>query len=578
MADASHNDPASPERQQLIASKQALLTLAEGLDRVRILIELGDLHSGADDGFQEAIRHYEEALRTRPGDLPLLHKLRAMYARAGRWDDVVALLRRAAGAEGDAQVRGKLHETAAVILQGTLQRPGEAVAEYEAALDAFFADPARVTKERLPELLAPLSAIDQIGAARGDWDGLARSYLRMLERMPKEGHSRAKLQLTHALGEIHRTRRGDVPQAIAAYEAAQRIEPDNAARRRVLEGLYAQAGGAYAERAEEAARRALVADPQDAEAYRTLRRALLRPSPDGAWLCAAALVALGRADEEEARAYEEGRARGAVAFRGRLTDERWLQLWHEGEDRVLSSLLGAVGPAVGLLRGAEHRQLGLSRAARRELATDETLLGRTIHAACPALSVQPPEVYFLPDREAGLLLGNARVGAELVPCLVAGAQVLSGLGPRELAYLVGAFLCKLRPEHYLRLVVETAAEREVALRAALLVAGLQLPIPPALKDSVEGYAQALRPHLRPAALEHLQQVALRAGAQRLAFDLQRWTAAVDLSAARAGLLLCGDPVVAARLAAQEPGGAQRERVGDLLRFAVSPQHLTLRQG
>ena len=56
MADASHNDPAAPERQQLIASKQALLTLAEGLDRVRILIELGDLHSGADDGFQEAMQ------------------------------------------------------------------------------------------------------------------------------------------------------------------------------------------------------------------------------------------------------------------------------------------------------------------------------------------------------------------------------------------------------------------------------------------------------------------------------------------------------------------------------------------
>jgi hypothetical protein len=56
--------------------------------------------------------------------------------------------------------------------------------------------------------------------------------------------------------------------------------------------------------------------------------------------------------------------------------------------------------------------------------------------------------------------------------------------------------------------------------------------------------------------------------------------AVELTAHRVGLLLCNDVAVAARLVEGEPAqasGLQTDKVGELLRFAVSESYLALRR-
>ena len=64
-------------------------------------------------------------------------------------------------------------------------------------------------------------------------------------------------------------------------------------------------------------------------------------------------------------------------------------------------------------------------------------------------------------------------------------------------------------------------------------------------------------------------------------DLKRWIQAVDISAARAGLLLCADLEIAKKIVAAEPqlpgDLPPPDKLKELIVFSVSEQYLALRK-
>jgi hypothetical protein len=88
-------------------------------------------------------------------------------------------------------------------------------------------------------------------------------------------------------------------------------------------------------------------------------------------------------------------------------------------------------------------------------------------------------------------------------------------------------------------------------------------------------AAAIEPLLQPAQIDALRGHLLRFVEEGGRTNLQRWGAAVDKTACRAGLLLCGDLTSAAAMLKAEEG-ANGELLRDLIAFATSEAHSKLR--
>ena len=95
------------------------------------------------------------------------------------------------------------------------------------------------------------------------------------------------------------------------------------------------------------------------------------------------------------------------------------------------------------------------------------------------------------------------------------------------------------------------------------------------------YVDHLRKVIPPQNLEQLGVVVQRFVAAKGEADLNKWSNAVDMTATRAGFLMCGDLDVAVRLVQAEPvtvGVAEpKEKVKDLIHWSISDEYFTLRE-
>ena len=132
--------------------------------------------------------------------------------------------------------------------------------------------------------------------------------------------------------------------------------------------------------------------------------------------------------------------------------------------------------------------------------------------------------------------------------------MLAGRGDKDVAFPSAAFLTKMRPEHYLRAILTSNTELAVALLSAIRLARPDFPVPPQHAQFVEQFAGAMNPFVPFAAREHLGLVVQKYIANKSQLDMAKWAQAVDLSAHRAGLIVCNDLSVAARSCAGCRGG------------------------
>jgi hypothetical protein len=166
------------------------------------------------------------------------------------------------------------------------------------------------------------------------------------------------------------------------------------------------------------------------------------------------------------------------------------------------------------------------------------------------------------------------------PATLAGKTVLLGRSPEELAFAIGKHLACYRGEHYIRTLFPTVAELKILLFSAIKVVAPTFPVPEALRAAVSATAGELAKHMAPIQREGLRMVVQRYIADGAKADLRRWIQTTEATAARAGLLLAGDLVVAAKALASEPQVpgdlSPREKVQELAVFSVSEQYAALR--
>jgi hypothetical protein len=323
--------------------------------------------------------------------------------------------------------------------------------------------------------------------------------------------------------------------------------------------------------------RRLRRNPTAAEGYRQLFRIqMARGDADAAFRASEALTALGVANADETAAFERGRAQTLIAPRGSLSQAAWHDfLFHPEQELLTGQIFSVIAPAVLVGRVTSLRRDGKLRVPAPETKQDPSKATITAVRAVPwaaaILGLACPALYVDKTRDVGFehLPG-------VPPSTVIGKRVLSGRSQLEQAFAVGRHLTWYRQEMYLKTLFSAVPDLEDLFLAALIIANPGLPIAEDMKRRVTPIAQAIVPMLEPQQIDALRGCFLRFVEEGGRTNLQRWSAAAEKTAARAGLVLCGDLGTALALLEREEG-ALGELGKDLLWFSASDRYGKLRR-
>ena len=527
---------------------------------------------------QKAIAAHLEALNFKPGDRQVLHNLLDLFSDTKQWKKAMEILTKLAELE-QGKLKAKYLTAAGNIANYELHSTDEAVEIYNLALDED------------PDDLKAFERIDKIMTAKKDWRNQERNYRKMIKRMgqePPPDKRPTQIALWHALGEIYRSRLKDFKSAMAAFEVCVTLDPDAVARHQILAELYQVSGPETYEKAVKEYRY-LIKTTQDSgqmAAYmKTLRRLFLEMRQyDRAWCVASVLVFLRKADPEDQQFFDQYRAKGFVRAKARLTEELWQRnIYHPDEDRHISAIFAGVSQAVAAVRAKDHKDWGLKRKDKRDIATDQLLFSKVFNYVNQVLGVPQPELYLRPESPGELDMANTREKAQLIPSFVVGASLLQGRPEKELAYVIGKKLALMRSDHFVRwpTVVPTVAELKVVFLAALRLVAPKFEVKSDLQAPVGQYLELLRRLTSPQMLEQLSAVVQRFIAAKSEADLHKWSNAVDFTATRAGFLVCNDLDVAAKLVQTEPVAVgvvePKEKIRDLVQWSISEEYFALRE-
>lgn len=561
-------EKAGDNKQVAEYKRQILDSVFDGEERFALLVEIGDLWAEKEKDPRKSLEAYEEARDLKPVDHVLLHKMLQSYQQAEEWQKMVDILDAIQEIEERPTIRSKFVYTQAQIYRDKLEDKERAVELFNEALDLN------------PDLLEAFERINKILTADRNWKQLERSYRKMLHRIAGKGKNELEHNLWHQLGLIYRDRTGQTNEAIDAFRMSAGLVEEAPMQRKILAELYESS-----ERWDDAIkeqRRLLALDPLGIEAYQALYRLYLhKQSYDEAWCLAAAMSFLKKADPEAERFFEDYRPKGMLPVTGRLGNEHWLRaLNHPNESLYISKIFEMIVPAALQAKLTQLKAQGklpqLDERFRQDPATSTVTFAKTFGWAAQVLGIAPPVLYVRNDIQAYI----GAVPAE-PPASVAGQVVLSGFQPQELTFICGKHLTLYRPEHYLRVLFPTQAELTIMLFAGILLAAPQQPLPPDMDLQIRATAQELARHMQPVQLEGLRQVVKKFLADGAKANVKRWNQAVELTACRAGLVLCGDLEIAKKIIAQEaqlPGDlSPADKLKELLLFAVSEEYSAIRK-
>jgi tetratricopeptide (TPR) repeat protein len=564
----------------VIHAKRSLLVTADEDRQIELLDEISGIYANRVDNPQKAIGALREALEVKPDHHQLLQKLLDLYTSTEQWKKSVETIERFIELEADHLRRGMYHNAAGDICRGKMKAIDEAIDYYERALDCFFEEGTeKIPQSFLPRTYKPFEYIDKLYTTKRDWKGQERTYRRMIKRLSQG--DQILVNLWHNLGEIYRSRLKQFGSAVAAFEVAQRLDPKNVQRREILAELYVLAGPEHSDKAVLQHMLMLKDEPFRTESYKQLRKIYMDTRQyDKAWCVCATLAFLKKADPEEVQFYEQYKPRGFVKAKHRLTETHWSQLLHDDEDRYVSAIFGAIWQGAASIHSMPHKNFGLKRKDRRVIETDDLNFSRIFYYTSQVLNVPLPEVYLQPEQQGDILIANVHDRGQLVPSFVVRAGLLSGRPEKEIAFSSAQWMSYMRPDHFLKLALQTNTDLKRAFLSAIVLVKRDFPIAPDMQPLVAQYLPEMQRRTTPQMLEQLGLVVHRFLQAAPEVNLKTWGNAVEASSFRAGFVVCGDLEVAARMISLQPtvvgGATPKERVKELVLFSVSEDYFAVR--
>jgi hypothetical protein len=319
-------------------------------------------------------------------------------------------------------------------------------------------------------------------------------------------------------------------------------------------------------------------DPRDDNSLHALYRQCIRAGDaDRALFTAQALDAIGAANAEERAFAAKHRQEGLIRPTSPVTPEAWTRLlFHPEEEPLVGEIFSVVVSAVLMGRLSALRRdkalVKLPVEKKQDPAKTTLQAVRAFAWGAAILGMVSPPLYADPDYE-----GLVEVVPAVPPATRLGVKALSGRKGGELAFLAGRNLAMQREEHFVRLLFPTIQGLEDIFLAALSIGNPGLPLSAETRQRVVPISKAIEPILEARGIDRMRGCFLRFVEEGGRANLQRWAGAVEKTAARAGLLLAGDLKSAQSVLELEDPAKAKERMDDLLAFAVSERHAKLRK-
>jgi tetratricopeptide (TPR) repeat protein len=551
--------------QRAIDLRRREVELAQGAERVTLLVDLGELVADKVGDSDYAGRCFLLALDEAPNDRRILTRLMQLFSAEKDWSRLLEVVVRLADLVEDPKQRAKYLHTAAMVAAREIGDPDQALGLLDGALEA---DPTH--EGATTEALA-------IRRRLGDWDGIKDLLKRRAQQLAATGRNQELLIVLDELGETY-ARLGSIEQAARVYESALDVEPDGVRWLERLARTYAS-DPRFLEQGKNALALWIEVDPYRPEPYQILRRMYTQARlADGAWLAAQALHVLGQAQPDESRFYQRFRGLELVQARRRLTGDEFMELvMPDDSEPLVTSLFSLIEPYVLATRGRPESAYGLGVEDELDMQRYPHGLVYAFYHAAQIFPGDEPRIFQRqsdPSRVTPLATPS--------PSVVLGAGAFAdGMGPLESAFVAGSEITHALPGLRLRTLLPNMTALKSWLLGAIRLVKPKFPVASELEASVIDAARVLESAATGEYREHLVHTVSKLLQDSAALDLKRWIRSVDQAADRAGLILCGDLDVGVAVIRSEPArqGALDPvaRARDMLIYSVSAAHIEVRE-
>ncbi|MGA7123410.1 MAG: hypothetical protein WBY94_25125 [Polyangiaceae bacterium] len=541
--------------------RRRLANLVGADQRVGELLAIAELYADALHDDAAAAEALDQALAIPGQSRSALVSLRNAYEKMQRWHGVVDVHCAIAESIDDPRARSVERFAGADIALARLRDEPRGLRLLELALDD---DP---TNEMA------IRALVAVRTAGGEWAAIDHVYSGLIDRFAAIGDVERAWDTCRKLGLLRRDKLHDAPGAVRAFCRAVDFKPDNVDSRGLLAETHIAAGHdalAVAE-FERIAEYAPTRSSTYARLFALHRRA---GKVDRAWLAGSVLAELGNADMDQQLFLDQYRLDGPIRPARSLDDAAWDELLRApGSDEVVTGVLRAIGSTAAAVRVEELRQARVLLTldpARRQSPTSTVSAVRSFYWAAQVLDVVPPDLYIMDNVPGGVAAVHART-----PTTALGPDVLRGLTTKDLAFLAGRHLTYYRPEHYALVCYPTLPDISALFLGAVKLILPELEAPAHIRDVVAHNCNVLAKQATEDEKRRLSAAVERLQARGGRADLAAWIRSVELSAQRAGLLLCGDlAVCTARLRVEKETRAIadltfEDKRRDLLAFCAS---------
>ena len=546
--------------QARLEAKETLLQITEDPTvRFKLLIEIGDAYRDL-DASAGALEAYSMALELEKDSKVALHRLLTIYSETELWQPASQVLMRLAKLEESEPKKVKLLFTIGAIYRDQLEDPGSAANVFDNLLDE---DPTRQEA---------FDALEELHTEREDWPALEKSYRRHLARiLGVEGQDDVRFTVATKLAALYRDALDRPDDAIASFKVASGMRPDNADVLEAITAIYPKNG--KTDGATIAEHRALVAlRPEREDSYHLLFGAFERERRfDEAWTTASILAVLGNREKKPTEFYTGLRPSSVPLARRGLTRAEWRMLQHPDLSVEATRLLSVIAATMRRVYSHQLKDWGINRKKDAIDITAPSPVTNLYHYSAQVLGVAMPSIY---NWASGSGFQNANTEPRSV---LVGPDILASSADRSVVFRIARTMCLMRNEFYLAAALSKTALVPLVQACISLFTGGP---PDAWKnETVEGWMRGIR-----AEPDELLQTLGEAVAEYVntgePLNLNAWPAAVELTAHRVALLICGDMPRAAKGANDvvRPIGdvGVRERVIDMVRFASTADYAALR--
>lgn len=547
----------------VISAKSRELDVTSGDDRVQLLVDLGDLYAKQGDR-AGAARSYVAALEERPDERRLLTKLMQLYSEERDWNKLVEVVVKLAEFVDSPAQRVKYLHTAALVTAREIGDVARAAEFFEQVLEIE------------PRNEKALTELIDIQESSGNYRAVEQLLTR---RLGQAASAEDRVRILDRLGALYQTHLADPTRAAQALEAATEADPGNEERMERLGAIYATDLDTFREKGVLLQEALLAQNPYRQDAYKALRKIYtVARDADASWALCQVLSVLQLADSDEQRFYGRMRSETAAPAQAAFTDAEWVSsILHPSLDPLLTGIFSLIEPAVVRARAQHPHTLGLMDEMLIDPAQHDTPLAQTLYYAAGVLGVNLPYVYANPNDQGGLSYAMTEY-----PSLSLGRVGMSHQVPPQVAAFVAARqLAYSRSGLYLRHFVQTGTAMKAWLLSAIKLSSPQFPVSADIEGAVNENLASLKQFLPADAKDHLASLVSRLLQSGTALDLKKWVAAVDLTADRAGFVVCHDLLTATQViqASDETqaGVPGQERTKQLVLYAASSSYFKLRR-